>query len=97
MRELIRAVVKAVLLYSEPLQELPTFGSTWRAILDCLATAMACGAAKSELLAEAIPEALKNMLLVLKTVRDGDPEHLLELGPGGACRWYSEAAGARKG
>lgn len=52
-------------MYAEPLQELPTFGTTWQAILDCLGGAMAGGAAKSELLAEAIPEALKNMLLVL--------------------------------
>jgi brefeldin A-resistance guanine nucleotide exchange factor 1 len=64
VRELIRAVVKVVLLYSEAFQELSVFGGTWRAILDCLANASTCGA-KSELLVEAIPEALKNMLLVL--------------------------------
>lgn len=69
-RELIRAVVKVVLLYAEPFDALPSFGSTWRAILDCLGTAMAGGAPKSELLAEAIPEALKNMLLVLSAKRN---------------------------
>ena len=44
-----------------------SFGSVWRAILECLGLAMAGCAGKSELLAEAIPEALKNMLMVLQT------------------------------
>ena len=58
---------QVVLLFSEPLQLLPAFGSVWRAILECLGSAMAGCAGKSEILAEAIPEALKNMLLVLQT------------------------------
>ena len=69
MRELIRAVVKVVLLFSEPLQALAAFGGVWRAILGMLAAAMGAAKGRSELLAEAIPEALKNMLLVLLAVR----------------------------
>ena len=34
-------MVKVVLLFSEQLQQLPAFGSTWRAILECLGSAMA--------------------------------------------------------
>jgi hypothetical protein len=61
---LIRAIVKVVLLFSEQLQQLPSFPAVWRAILECVGSAMST---KSEVLTEAIPEALKNMLLVLKT------------------------------
>ena len=56
-----------ILLYSEPLQALPSFGSLWRAILEALGSAMSGCAGKSEILAEAIPEAFKNMLIVLST------------------------------
>jgi brefeldin A-resistance guanine nucleotide exchange factor 1 len=64
-------MVKVVLLFSEQLQQLPAFGSMWRAILECLGSAMTGCSGKSEILAEAIPEALKNMLLVWQTrVRD---------------------------
>jgi brefeldin A-resistance guanine nucleotide exchange factor 1 len=57
-----------------------------RSILDCLSLAMANGASKSEVLAEAIPEALKNMLLSLQSKgilkegwRDSDGTDLSDL------------------
>lgn len=65
--DLFFALAKVILLYSEPLQQLPVFGSVWRAILEALGSAMANCASKSEILAEAIPEAFKNMLIVLTT------------------------------
>mmetsp|Transcript_15487 Transcript_15487/g.33602 ORF Transcript_15487/g.33602 Transcript_15487/m.33602 type:complete len:351 (+) Transcript_15487:264-1316(+) len=69
VRELVRAVVKVVLLFTEQLQKLPSWGAAWRAILECMGAAMGA-ASRSEVLAEAIPEALKNMLLVLHTKGD---------------------------
>ncbi len=67
VHELIRAIVKIVLLFADTLPLLPAFGAAWRSILDCLSLAMASGAGKSEVLAEAIPEALTNLLLVLQS------------------------------
>ncbi len=47
------------------LASLPSFSSVWRSILDVLAAAAAANRKEGEVLAEALPEALKNMLLVL--------------------------------
>lgn len=65
MRELVRCVSKMVLLHHPLLEGLPKFGKIWRDILDALLQTLAGN--KSEALAEAVPEALKNMLLVLQS------------------------------
>ncbi|PNW80894.1 hypothetical protein CHLRE_07g334100v5 [Chlamydomonas reinhardtii] len=65
VRELVRALSKMVLLYHTQLESLATFGAIWRGILDVLAAAAAANRQQGEVLAEALPEALKNMLLVL--------------------------------
>ncbi|KAL6762500.1 hypothetical protein V8C86DRAFT_3130845 [Haematococcus lacustris] len=44
-----------------------TWGTAWRAILDCLVMGMEKAAPRSEQLAEALPETLKNCLLMLHT------------------------------
>eukprot|EP00798_Chlamydomonas_sp_ICE-L_P006647 gene6647-3303_t len=64
-RELVRAVVKVVLLYADRLQQLPNFCTAWRTVLDTMGQVMTVGKS-SEALTEAVPEALKNMLLVLQ-------------------------------
>lgn len=64
MRELVRSVSKMVLLFLPQLGPLPLFGALWRTILDILVSVVV--SSKSEVLSEAVPEALKNMLLVLR-------------------------------
>jgi len=74
VRELVRALAKVVLLYAPQMKgevggngaaPLSSWGPAWRGILDCLVAAMTQAAPRSELLAEAIPEATKNMVLML--------------------------------
>ncbi|KXZ43437.1 hypothetical protein GPECTOR_90g523 [Gonium pectorale] len=69
VRELVRALSKMVLLYHTQLHSLgpQPFAAVWRGILDGLAAAAAANKPPpaGEVLAEALPEALKNMLLVL--------------------------------
>ncbi|KAG2488975.1 hypothetical protein HYH03_012417 [Edaphochlamys debaryana] len=65
VRELVRALSKMVLLYHTQLEGLASFGVVWRGILDVMAAAAAANRHQGEVLAEALPEALKNMLLVL--------------------------------
>ena len=48
-----------------PLSSLPTFTALWLTILDFLAQFVST--ASSDLLADALPESLKNMLLVMDT------------------------------
>ena len=48
-----------------PLATLPTFTALWLTILDFMEKFI--GAATSDLLADAVPESLKNMLLVMET------------------------------
>ncbi|MEW5304445.1 MAG: hypothetical protein WDW36_007055 [Sanguina aurantia] len=79
VRELVRCVSKMVLLHHPLLEGLPKFGKIWRDILDALLQTLAGN--RSEALAEAVPEALKNMLLVLQSQgklkegwRDGDTD-----------------------
>lgn len=50
-----------------PLLSLPTFGKLWLTILDYMDKYM--HAEKSDLLFEAIPESLKNMLLVMESAK----------------------------
>ncbi|EFJ51864.1 hypothetical protein VOLCADRAFT_87471 [Volvox carteri f. nagariensis] len=66
VRELVRALSKMVLLFHAQLSSLPTFGRVWRGILDVMAVAAAANnRMNGEVLAEALPEAAKNMLLVM--------------------------------
>ncbi|KAJ8022774.1 Golgi-specific brefeldin A-resistance guanine nucleotide exchange factor 1 [Holothuria leucospilota] len=67
---------KGFLQHLTPLLSLPTFTALWMTILDFMDKYM--HADKSELLSEAIPESLKNMLLVMDTAgvfqTDGSPD-----------------------
>nr|XP_039272742.1 Golgi-specific brefeldin A-resistance guanine nucleotide exchange factor 1-like isoform X2 [Styela clava] len=58
---------KVFLQHLNPLLTLPTFTALWLTILDFMDKYMHVG--KSDLLFEAIPESLKNMLLVMDTAR----------------------------
>lgn len=58
---------KVFLHHLTPLLSLPTFSSLWLTILDFLDRYM--HADKSDLLYEAIPESLKNMLLVMDSAK----------------------------
>eukprot|EP00877_Chromochloris_zofingiensis_P013112 jgi/Chrzof1/8054/UNPLg00099.t1 len=62
VRELVRVVTKMILLYLPQLQLSPGFSKLWTAVLHALTAAHASG---SEVLAEAVPEALKNALLMM--------------------------------
>lgn len=63
---------KVFLHHLTPLLSLPTFSSLWLTILDFLDRYM--HADKSDLLYEAIPESLKNMLLVMDSAKVFDTE-----------------------
>ncbi|XP_013395195.1 Golgi-specific brefeldin A-resistance guanine nucleotide exchange factor 1 isoform X4 [Lingula anatina] len=63
---------KVFLQHLNPLLSLPTFTALWLTILDYMDKYM--HADKSDLLYEAIPESLKNMLLVMETARIFTPE-----------------------
>ncbi|GIL44250.1 hypothetical protein Vafri_1768 [Volvox africanus] len=66
VRDLVRALSKMVLLFHAQLSSLPSFGRVWRGILDVMAGAAVVNSRKDgEVLSEALPEAAKNMLLVL--------------------------------
>lgn len=70
---------KVFLHHLTPLLSLPTFSALWLMILDFLDRYM--HADKSDLLYEAIPESLKNMLLVMDSAKvfDGEDEKHGEL------------------
>ncbi len=57
--------VQVFLQHLGPLSSLPTFTALWLTILDFLAQFVST--ASSDLLADALPESLKNMLLVMDT------------------------------
>lgn len=63
---------KVFLHHLTPLLSLPTFSSLWLTILDFLDRYM--HAEKSDLLYEAIPESLKNMLLVMDSAKVFDTD-----------------------
>ena len=56
---------KVFLQHLSPLSSLPTFSALWLSILDIIG--QFCTSASSDLLADALPESLKNMLLVMDT------------------------------
>ena len=56
---------KVFLQHLSPLSSLPTFSALWLSILDIIG--QFCTTASSDLLADALPESLKNMLLVMDT------------------------------
>ena len=60
---------KVFLQHLGPLSSLPTFTALWLTILDFLAQFITT--AKTDLLADALPESLKNMLLVMDTSGSG--------------------------
>ncbi|CAG0916827.1 unnamed protein product [Notodromas monacha] len=57
---------KVFLQHLTPLLALPTFTALWLSILDCMEKFLSCDS-RTDLLCEAIPESLKNMLLVMET------------------------------
>ncbi|GLC38754.1 hypothetical protein PLESTM_000772100 [Pleodorina starrii] len=66
--ELVRALSKMVLLFHPQLASLASFGRVWRGILDVMVGAATANSRRDgEVLAEALPEAAKNMLLVLRS------------------------------
>jgi hypothetical protein len=81
VQELVRVVSKVVLLHLPLLQQMPTFGALWQKVLELLIHATST---HNEALVEAVPEALKNMLLVMHAKvrsfppppRCGGPHHL---------------------
>ena len=60
---------KVFLQHLSPLSSLPTFSALWLSILDIIG--QFCTSASSDLLADALPESLKNMLLVMDTSGGG--------------------------
>ena len=56
---------KVFLQHLAPLSSLPTFSALWLSILDIIG--QFCTTASTDLLADALPESLKNMLLVMDT------------------------------
>jgi hypothetical protein len=62
---LVCYVAQVFLQHLGPLSSLPTFTALWLTILDFLAQFIST--ASSDLLADALPESLKNMLLVMDT------------------------------
>ena len=59
---------KVFLQHLAPLSSLPTFPALWLSILDLVG--QFCATASTDLLADALPESLKNMLLVMDTTGD---------------------------
>jgi brefeldin A-resistance guanine nucleotide exchange factor 1 len=69
VRDLVKTLSKAVLLYHSQLVTQPNFGVLWRSMMGGLVAVVTtasmprgCG---SEVLGEAVPESAKNMLLVM--------------------------------
>jgi len=60
---------KVFLQHLTPLSSLPTFPALWLTILDLIG--QFCATASTDLLADALPESLKNMLLVMDTSGGG--------------------------
>merc|ERR1719232_595708 len=60
---------KVFLQHLAPLSTLPTFPALWLTILDLVG--QFCATASTDLLADALPESLKNMLLVMDTSGGG--------------------------
>lgn len=83
LREMLKAISKLLLLYLTQLRAQPSFGSTWRAHLELLQAGAGKG---SDVLTESVPEATKNLFLVLHAKgvlvegwRDEDGTDLWEL------------------
>jgi brefeldin A-resistance guanine nucleotide exchange factor 1 len=56
---------KVFLQHLQPLASLPTFTALWLTILDMIG--QFCASASTDILSDALPESLKNMLLVMDT------------------------------
>jgi hypothetical protein len=62
IHELVRVVTKMVLLYLNQLTTTSQWPALWVGVLTALGAAQSCG---SEVLSEAVPPALQNLLLML--------------------------------
>ena len=77
---------KVFLQHLTPLSSLPTFPALWLTILDLIG--QFCATASTDLLADTLPESLKNMLLVMDTSGGG-----LFFTPTGQLKIIQEANG----